>query len=106
MLGVVCTAGIAASLPSEALLALNGSLACGDGAVCVCTQDAVAASVNFGPGSIGSMHGRYGSQGGGAAGVLLDPGMSPDALAVTLAAKRAALIERESALQVRVVKAA
>jgi hypothetical protein len=33
-------------------------------------------------------------------GLLLDPSLPPDTLAVTLAAKRAALMERESALQV------
>jgi hypothetical protein len=48
-------------------------------------------------------HHRWGPQGGlgSTATVLLDPGMSPDALAVTLASRKAAVIERESSLQAR-----
>jgi hypothetical protein len=43
---------------------------------------------------------RY-SQHNSSSGLLLDPSLPADALAVTLAAKRASLMERESALQVR-----
>jgi hypothetical protein len=41
------------------------------------------------------------SQHNSSSGLLLDPSLPADALAVTLAAKRASLMERESALQVR-----
>jgi len=54
-------------------------------------------------GGSSSLHGHYSqhSNGSSGSGLLLDPTLPPDTLAVTLAAKRAALMERESALQVR-----
>jgi hypothetical protein len=49
---------------------------------------------------------HYSQQHSSTSGLLLDPSLPPDALAVTLAAKRAALMERESALQVSNMSAA
>lgn len=43
---------------------------------------------------------HYSQHNSGSSGFLLDPSLPPDTLAVTLAAKRTALMERESALQV------
>lgn len=69
--------------------------------LCVQLQDFAAPSGIPGVGASSSnslVH--YSQQHSSISGLLLDPSLPPDALAVTLAAKRASLMERESALQV------
>lgn len=79
---------------------LKGTLTC-DYAVPCQLQDFAAPSgiPGVGAGSSNSLV-HYSQQHSSTSGLLLDPSLPPDALAVTLAAKRASLMERESALQV------
>jgi hypothetical protein len=87
---------------------LHGSSACISVCVCCCVvalQDFAAPPGIPGVGASSSANSLVNySQAqhstASSSGLLLDPSLPPDALAVTLAAKRAILMERESALQV------